>query len=53
VALQSVAKLEKITICCLPAMLLIAPAVDVVLNPVVGANCANSVAMLALVIVAA
>jgi hypothetical protein len=37
--------------CCLPLMLLITPAVDILENPVVGANCANAVAIAALVMV--
>lgn len=46
------AKLVKKTICCLPEMLLMTPAVDVVGNPAVGPNCANSVAIVVLVMVA-
>lgn len=38
--------------CCLPLILLITPAVDVVEKPVVGANSANAVAIVAFEIVA-
>jgi hypothetical protein len=44
--------LDSSPTCCRPPMLLITPAVDVLLNPVVGANWANSEAMLEFVIVA-